>query len=580
MNDPSTGPPPSPARLALQWGALWGVALGFALLAPSVVATRHFDVRAEWQWAVVAIYLAGLFGLLGGLLALFGCLPLAVAFRARPPRDPRRALALGALAVLPIAYCAVAWLCQEATPGPKNRISAHLATAHTMVAFSTVWAIGVAVIGARMGVLGPRLLARAAAAVAIAGALALPLHERGLPRDAPAPAATRLAPRRPLLFVALDGASWNTLQPLLDRGALPALGALAATGIRGEVHAIWPPYWSAPAWAAIVSGRSREETRIFEDLAEHPPFPMPEFQINLTSSFELDPVTLAELVASGAAGVRLGKPSRRALRGEPFWEIASRAGVHGAVIRMPFTDPAEGQAATIVSDAAGQDEWSLIRSLPRVGPGLAWPPERERALLAPFESEPAGVTLGDLLPDPGRPKPLDALEDPFRLIRISLRIDQQTLRSAEQILRDDPRIELLALYLGGLDEVGHAFFQYRFPEQFPGSPPAAADVAELGPMIDRYWQLLDGELGRLIARFPETPNVLLTADHGMEATHEIALWKGWHAPRGGVVLVAGPDVARVESRLPVAYADILPTVLDLLGVAAEPRPRGRSLLGG
>ena len=572
--------PGSPARLALVWGSLWGAALGLVFLGPAVTATRHFDVEIWWQWGVVAAYLALLFALLGGVLGLFGCLPLALWFRIRPPRDLDRALALGALGILPILYCAVGWVCQEATPGPKNTISRYPADAHAMVLTSIAWAGVVGFVGSWRHAVSSRAIARAAVLAMVLGAAAIPFHGvRGEIASRPAvPAVPRRLKTRPLLFVGLDGASWKTLRPLLDRGALPTFAALAERGIRGEVAAIWPPFWSAAAWAAIVSGKDREETQIYEDLAEHPPWPMPEFQINLTSSFELDPVTVTELIASGFCGARLGKPSRHALHAVPFWEIANHAGVNAAVVRMPFTDPAAGQARTIISDAAGQDEWSLIGSMPRVGPGLAWPPARERALLAPFRTDAESVTLSSFVPNPKRPKPADARVDSFRVLEISLRIDQQTLRAAAAILRDDPSVELLALYLGGLDEVGHAFFQYRFPNEFPASPPAAEDVAELGSTIDRYWQFLDGELGRLLQGFPNSPNVIVTADHGMEATHEIAVWKGWHSRRGGVVIASGPDIPRSDRSLSVSYRDIAPTVLDLLGVSSPAQLDGTSLL--
>jgi predicted AlkP superfamily phosphohydrolase/phosphomutase len=132
------------------------------------------------------------------------------------------------------------------------------------------------------------------------------------------------------------------------------------------------------------------------------------------------------------------------------------------------------------------------------------------------------------------------------------------------------------VYFGGFDTICHAFWQYRFPEQFP-DPPSQEDISRLGPVIDQYLEFLDGRIGRLISSFPVPPNVLIVSDHGHEANHDYPLWKGWHSATG-IFIAAGPDVPFRTDSLAVSYYDIVPTVLDLEGLATPAGVSGRSLV--
>jgi predicted AlkP superfamily phosphohydrolase/phosphomutase len=146
-----------------------------------------------------------------------------------------------------------------------------------------------------------------------------------------------------------------------------------------------------------------------------------------------------------------------------------------------------------------------------------------------------------------------------------------------QIIRHDPDVDVVMFYLSSFDNIAHAFWQYRFPDEVSGDRPSAADIEALGPVIGRYLEYLDAQLAHLIAAFPTEPNILIVADHGQEASEDYPLWKGWHS-RFGVFLAAGPSIARRPEALAVSYYDIAPTMLDLLGFAPAGDLRGRSLL--
>src|SRR4029453_11925478 len=111
-----------------------------------------------------------------------------------------------------------------------------------------------------------------------------------------------------------------------------------------------------------------------------------------------------------------------------------------------------------------------------------------------------------------------------------------------------------------LDEVSHALWQYRFPEEFPDRPPSPEDVKRLGPAIDRVVELVDRQLAALIAAFPSPPNVVVVADHGEGPSSDYPPWTGWHASPG-IFLAGGPAIAHRPGALQVSYLDIVPTIL-------------------
>jgi arylsulfatase A-like enzyme/Flp pilus assembly protein TadD len=98
---------------------------------------------------------------------------------------------------------------------------------------------------------------------------------------------------------------------------------------------------------------------------------------------------------------------------------------------------------------------------------------------------------------------------------------------------------------------------------------------------------VDSQLGVLFAelaarRLTDRTLIVLTADHGEalgehgELTHSYFAYNSTlHVP----LIIAGPGVAARRVAASVSHIDILPTVLDLLGLPRRPELQGRSLAG-
>jgi predicted AlkP superfamily phosphohydrolase/phosphomutase len=416
-------------------------------------------------------------------------------------------------------------------------------------------AVGVAMLSVRIG------------AVTAAQTAQLPALERQSNGSKP----------RPLLVIGLDGGNWRTLDPLIAENRVPTFARIAATGVQGDVAALWPPYWSTPAWGAILTGHTDEEVGVHEDLAATvrglPPFELP-----LTLDLALNPIFLVELGLIHENVIEPTPVPRTQLRRAPIWERLSRAGAKTAVVRFPFTYPANGQADYVVSNRVVTDLWDLMGVEPGLREALVSPQGAADRLLAPFtgENTPDEAELRRILPDSNWPKPSDAIVNPVDVVRRVLGIGDRMFAVAEALVRDDPGLEVVMLHVTDFDNICHSFWQYRFPEDFKSAPPAKADADALGPVVDRYLEHLDRRLASLIAAFPTPPNVIVVADHGEEAATTSTLWKGWHS-KTGLFLAAGPDIDYRTTRLQVSYYDIVPTMLDLLNFEHASDLRGVSI---
>lgn len=576
--------PPRASRLALGAGAAWGAALGVWLLAPRLLVAEHVSPHGAAQWVAVESAALAAFAVVGALVSFFACFALVArqAVVRRPFEEPGWAYGLAAPPLLVAGYLGAAAILERvvfgAVPSAARLTAAGVPAAAAGAAAAAAGLAAYRAVLARARRPSAATAAGALVAAALLGAAVLPLRVPTARSNAGG-SATVLVRRGgvappPLLFVGIDSGNWRTLAPLSDAGAAPALSRIAREGIHGTLRALWPPYWSAPAWGAIVTGRPREEIDVWSDLLFEVPG-LPPLTAPLEVDPLLDPVFALEYALAAAGAAALTPPPRSALRAAPFWESVARAGTKAAVVRFWFTYPARDQASIVISDRAGSDEWSLMGVRKEEREPVASPAARAPELLAPFSGGPSPTdpfaALG--LARPER-RPLDAVVDPFEVLRSALEIDDRTLAASEALVREDPRLPLLAVYLGGFDSVCHAYWQYRFPDEFLADRPDEASVRELGPVIDRYLERLDRGIGRLVAAYAAPPNVVVVSDHGHQATHTHEIWKGWHGPEA-IFLAAGPGVERRSEMLEMSYYDVVPMVFELLGFE---RPVGPSAL--
>ena len=66
-----------------------------------------------------------------------------------------------------------------------------------------------------------------------------------------------------LLVIGLDGASFNVLDALIEKGYLPQIARLIASGTRANLETTFPPI-TAVAWSSFMTGKNPGKHGIFE----------------------------------------------------------------------------------------------------------------------------------------------------------------------------------------------------------------------------------------------------------------------------------------------------------------------------
>lgn len=575
-----------PALLSASWGALWGPALGAWFLAPALIEMHHFHPENWQQWIVLVGGLAALFAIVGTLIAVIAGLPLVIVEQVRGPFRLRSwayglfigVLLIGAYAIDSLAVHWVAFAAQGLSSPVLQ---------HEFFQFAKAFLVGWLLAGTMYHVAlrqRPRpsiaILRWVLMSAAVAGLVALVV--RTPPRDLLASREGSLIPVRsqgrdvPLLFVGIDGATWRLLQPAIETGAAPTLRSLVDAGMHGKVDALWPPYWSGASWAAILTGFPRERTGVYEDIAGSGPG-LPIFQVPLSTQVQLNPLYPVRAMLRSAGIIRFTPPPRDLLGAKPIWQLLHEAQIDTAVVRFRFTYPPAGQAGVVVSDWVGEDQWEGMGVRREMLPDVVSPAQRREELLSPFTSAASSTPnlFARLLPEPPSEGPADARRDPIAELRLAANIDDRTFDATETILKSNPVQPFMAVYIGGLDSIEHAFWQYRFPDDFPTDRPAAGDIQRLGAVPDRYVHYLDERLRRLLALYQTPPNVVIVSDHGHGAATFPSVWRGWHTSEG-VFVAAGPSVPHETASIAVSYFDVVPTLAYLKGFAAPPEIRGRS----
>jgi predicted AlkP superfamily phosphohydrolase/phosphomutase len=381
-------------------------------------------------------------------------------------------------------------------------------------------------------------------------------------------------PQARLLLIGIDGAAWDEMLPLMQRGELPNLAALAREGYSAHLTTMAPAL-SPVVWTTVATGKIPRKHGIRGFLA-------------------VDPAT--------GEGVPVTSNMRRA---SALWTILGLAGVKVGAVGWWVTWPAEEVNGWMVSPyaAPGQTTWK----------GTVYADGREdqtwpRGYLGEIAPEiEAGVdesreTFRRLFPVPEGMELPDYLQA-FLKDTLWVHVSDTIFRNVGEMILAQEKPRFMAVYLGGVDVTGHRFWRFAHPDQ--GDWEVTDRQREIfGPALADYYRWTDAAVGRLVSAAGVGTSVLVVSDHGMEAIagkdrpptdwnqypHEIS---GGHvAGPPGILLFSGPGAAnnfdpdwwaggeslpRLGGARHPAVVDIAPSVLHLFGLPAGRDMDGRVL---
>jgi hypothetical protein len=345
-----------------------------------------------------------------------------------------------------------------------------------------------------------------------------------------------------VVLVGLDGADWQVLRPLMEKGQLPAFSALARDGASGSLATLSDSN-SAVIWASIYTGLRPERHRILDFYTIHLPgmggqgvFPVHR-SIFKEAASQLEKVGLASQIPI----------DRFALHALPLWEICDRLGISiGVVDGYFYTFPA------LQPTTAGGFFFSY---------GLDDVAERRAGALGK------------------RPEFFAQPKELFREIRPLL--DRGDFGWQSSVLLDrlgrgqQPRF--VNLYTHQPDTFQHWFWKWFQPQFYFGVSPEG--MAENGDKIPGLHRDFDAFLAKLRAAVGPETVVVVASDHGHTPTilHSGYYTQHRHGPPG-ILLAAGGPVRRGLTLEGADIYDLYPTILYLLGLPIPQDAVGKVLL--
>lgn len=402
-------------------------------------------------------------------------------------------------------------------------------------------------------------------ALSFLGLFALACSEER-PPAAPAPPAG--APRAPIVLVGVDGGEWDVVLPLVRQGRLPVLAGLMQRGAYGRLETVEPTV-SPLIWTTIATGVPPEQHGI-EDFVR---------------------------TVDGADRLYTNADRKAAA----FWDALGAAGRTSFVVGWWMTFPVDPIRGVMVAQTNTLEQFDTRHARAvwkgTLLPGLAGqvhPPEFQAEALgiaASVERELPAVVLQSFGAFPHPPRSLEKRMWDNTLW--ALRADRVYFEVTQRLLKRGMPFDLLAVYFGGTDVVGHRFWRYRTPQEF-AHPPDASAIESFGGVIDRYYEVVDGMIGEMLAKVRSDATVIVVSDHGMHAVNTDQAFDTEPMPENansgahpdappGLFIAAGPRVRPTHAPPPGRAAevpevasiyDLAPTLLALAGV-----PVGRDMKG-
>lgn len=342
-------------------------------------------------------------------------------------------------------------------------------------------------------------------------------------------------------LVGLDGADWQVLRPMIDRGELPAFAGMMKSGSTASL-ATFPDSNSAVIWTSLYTGALPDRHGVLDFYRIELPGMGSEglFPVHRTFFKELADI----LSKPGLARQKM--INRYSVHALPIWEIADHAGmtigiVDGYFYSFPAIVPSKPESYVL---SYGLDGYAQA------------PGGKNREQVALFAQPPSL----------------------FRELRPLLSLPDFEWQSAAalRLLSERPQPKLLNVYTHEPDTVQHLFWKWYQPQYFLGVD--EEDVREKGDRIPALHRSFDAFLGKLRQKLEPGTVLIVASDHGHAPTilHQDFYTQHRHGPPGILLMQGGP--VKPGQAIQANILDLYPTMLYLLGLPVPKDAAGKVLL--
>jgi len=338
---------------------------------------------------------------------------------------------------------------------------------------------------------------------------------------------------RDLILLGIDALDWELMNPLLEQGLLPQFQKLIRMGASAKINTN-EEGGSAVYWTSIATGQHADKHGIHGFVTTDP------------SSGQLVPYT---------SDMRKSKT---------FWNIFGDAGLTVGIVGWYISWPAEPVNGFMLSSylgMKGEDQLTWKGTIYADSPGMVYPeslqPEVDRIIrdIGKKYSNNLGLIIKSR-----------ALEENSELI-LSTReafLSDEIYIEAGLFLLQRERPQIFAVYLSGIDSIGH-----RFSHADPGAQQNYD--RKYGKVQENYYRYMDRVLGLYMKEMRANSIFVVVSDHGLR--------EGEHTS-DGVFICAGPGIRRgVRTLEEINLTDICPTLLYLLDFPVSAEMDGRVYSG-
>jgi len=284
-----------------------------------------------------------------------------------------------------------------------------------------------------------------------------------------------------VLFIGLDGATFDVLDPLIAKGLMPRLQKFTSEGVRGLLETTIPPI-TPTAWVSWMTGKNPGKHGVFEFL----------------------------LRRKGTGALPDTPVNSRSRDGLPFWDLLGQMGKQAIVTNVPCTYPPAMVNGVMISDfltPRGRRDFAFPESLI----------EEVEGRFGPYE-----LYITEVYSPGNVDKILDQLFTELEYkTKVNLYLMEQygwDVFATHYWSTDRFQHELWHL----LDE-SHTLFDNREHQ---------ANIKR----INEYWRTVDSTLGQLFDAAPDDSTVYIGSDHGFGPIEKFLCFNVWLINEGLLVL--------------------------------------------
>jgi len=281
-----------------------------------------------------------------------------------------------------------------------------------------------------------------------------------------------------VVVLGLDGATFDIIVPLVERGRLPNLTRLMREGVSATLKSTILPK-SPQAWSSFMTGTNPGKHGIFG------------FSRLGEKSYQVQYVNDA---------MRCG---------ESLWGILGRHRKRVGVLNVPITYPPEKVNGFLVGGMFS----------PGTHVEFTYPPDLYQSLRQ---------ELGEYIIEAEIPRGISDEVFKERYLPELSRMVRNRGAAARYLYQRYP-VDFFMVVFTATDRVSHAYWRYHdvaHPEY------NAQDGTRYGDAIDRIYEQVDEEIGKLLAAVGDDASVLVMSDHGMGPLYRVVHLNAWLEQKG------------------------------------------------